>query len=115
MSRQWQIVVKSRSRSSNLRNTKRGYEDGKLGVSLRYPLEIGVFLESQSRELRESSDISAVVVETSSDILSSVSVPLATSPPPTTPVTDSVTPATPEGTMLPTSPSEVSHSGKVSA
>ena len=84
-------------------------------VSLSCPLEIGAILESQGWETPESSVILATTAETSSGVLSSVSVPSAMSPSPTTPTADFVAPAAPEDAMLPTPASEVSHKGKVSA
>ena len=60
------------------------------GVSSRYPLEIGAFLEPGSGT-PEISDIPAVMAETSSGVPSSVFVPPATNPPPTAPTTDSDT------------------------
>ena len=81
------------------------------GVSPRYPLEIEAFLES-GLGTPVSSDIHAVVAETSS-IPSSNVVPLVTSPSPTAPATGRVALADPEDAALSTLPSEASHKGKV--
>jgi len=43
---------------------KEGYEDGKQGVSPRYPLEIGSFLRSEGQDPLESSIAPATVEET---------------------------------------------------
>jgi len=50
---------------------KDGYEDRKRGASLRYPLEIGSFPESQGQGPLESSVSPAIVAETSPSVPSS--------------------------------------------